>query len=1022
MQRSPRDLIRGLVALATTVGLLFGVPFLLARYGGWPLPRTMPTIGGISKGLTKELRVIYVVKALLFVCWMAWMALAWSLLSELAALRSGRTPRPRRSLAPFQQFAGRLVAGITLLVSMSSSATTMASAAPLPVRSEPVVLVQAAPAPVATVLQSDDGPTPVVAVAEGSVMVQPRDTLHRLAEVHLGDAMRWRDIWDLNRDQTMVDGTTFSRPEIIRPGWVLQLPFASVAKIAAVSPTTITVAPGDDLSGLAAAYLGDEAKWPDLFEANKGRSFGEVTFNQPDMIMPGWELNLPTPAAPEEIIEVVTPTPAAPPSVVAPVFPAPVVVAEPDVSVVDESVGDAASAGAMAFGTAHVAPVSVPSPATSPSIPTTAANPRDDQTTDWTIARTATGLAGATLLTTGIALTLANRRRRRLRSMGINHRLPLPHPDSAAEAEAVRLSADASMVTRIDLALRALAATVGAVGKVNASVVFDSAADISWRPELPQPLAVLVRPTGDIDLILDRLFVALTAPFVATDDASILRLPAAVPTADLAWVGATMPSPCPTLTMIGTTSVGEGDADLYLNLEALGGLRIAGERSQADDILRAITASLAVSPLGDRSQVFVCGLSLESFADATNLELSTDVPVAIREALALTIGRRQAEPDVAGFVLRATQPEDAWEVAVVIATDGGEDLANAAAASGVVVVTSSPAASLATTLVATADGWLLSPFNMVVTPVALTSVTLAGVAALLDDASAPPELLPAPIQSPAVDPFVERDWNFLVRVLGPVDVMSRNNEEVAFERAKALELVVWLSQHRLNPARISARTALWQVNVQDATFANVVSDARRSLARSLPPVDGHDWIARNMADRIPLHESVLTDVELVEARLAWARNTEGPAAIDVLLQAVELLRDQPYAGADYLWPDEDALPSGLTHLATSTTTELAQRCLDAGDIEGVFSATATGLRILPGHDELVCLRMQAHHRLGSTAGVRSEYAAYERVILSDGGGESDPSPRVSRMRSQLLAVAAGGELNLGTPPHGVVAA
>jgi LysM domain len=1007
MQRSPRDLIRGLTALATTVALLFVVPLLLARFGGWPLPHTVPTVGGVTKGLTQELQVTHVIKALLVVCWTAWLALAWSLLSELAALRSGRTPRPRRSLAPFQLCAGRLVAGITLLVSMSSSATTMASAAPLPVRSEPVVLVQTAPATTAPRLETT--PTPPVAVADGSVVVQPRDSLHRLAEVHLGDAMRWREIWDLNRDHTMVDGTTFTRPEIIRPGWVLQLPAAPIAVTttptsSAASPTTVTVAPGDDLSGLAATHLGDEAKWHDIFDANKGRQFGDVTFEQPDMIMPGWKLNLP--AAPGATAA----APIAPVADSAPITVAPTVpTVQVELPAVDRGIGAGIAPGAAAgVAATHAPTTAATAPLPAPSIPV--ANPvapSSHDAADWTIARTATGLAGATLLTTGISLMLATRRRRRLRSMGVNHRLPAPHPDSVAVAEAVRLGADAAIVTRIDMALRALAATVGAAGKANASVVFDSAADIEWRPELPQPLAVLVLASGDIELMLDRSFVALAAPFASTEDETILRLSAAIPTADLASVGATMPSPCPTLTMIGTTIRADGRADLYLNLEALGGLSVAGDRSQTHDILRAITASLAVSSLGDRSQIFVHGLAVESFADATNLEVTTDLSGAVQQALALTNGRRQAEPDMAGFVLRATQPEEAWEVAVVVSTDGDDALAAAASAAGVVVVAATPMEGVATTLTATASGWLLMPFNIMVTPVALTAVTLAGVAALLDDASAPPEVLPPPVVETVLDPYNERDWNFLVRVLGPVDVVSRNHDEVEFERAKALELVIWLAQHRTNPARVAARTALWQVNVQDATFANVVSDARRSLARSLAPTDGHDWIARNMGDRIPLHDSVLTDVELVEARLAWARRCEGSAAIEVLRPAVEMLRDQPYAGTDYMWPDEDALPSGLTHLATSTTAELAQRFLDAGDIDGVFAATATGLRILPGHDELVCLRMQAHHRLGNTAGVRSEYAAYERVIVNECGGESDPSPRVSRMRSQLLAVAAG---------------
>ena len=1000
MQRSPRDLIRGFGALVTTLALLVGVPLLLARFGGWPLPHGVPNLPAVLRGLTSELQVAHVMKALLLTCWMAWLALAWSLVSELAALRSGRTPRPRRSLAPFQVVAARLVTGITLLVSLSTVASSAASAAPLLARAPIAPAVQTINSTATfTTLPRVETPGPAAPVAEGSVVVEVRDSLHRLAEVHLGDAMRWREIWDLNRDHTMLDGSTFTRPEVIRPGWVLQLP-AAPSQTSAASPTTVIVAPGDDLSGLAASHLGDETKWHDIFAANQGRHFGELVFDQPDLIQPGWELTLPVPLPPAPH-DVQPPMPASPAPAPAPTAASPSVApTAPELPATFDS------QAVIVANAVAAAPHSLPTSTfqTTSSLPPTTVPTRVIESAPWTNARKATGLAGATLLTTGISLLLATRRRRRLRSMGTNHRLPVTR--SAEMDVTIRQTADSALVHRVDLALRALAASVRASATSASPVVFDSAAEISWRPDLPQPLAVLVRKGGEIDLLLDRPIHALIAPFLVTDDPLILRLHPSVATADLASVGATTPSPCPTLVMIGVAQTNDGDADLYLNLEGLGGLSINGVG--AEGVLRAIVATLAVSPFGVSGEVMTHGITLGSFADAANVETYDDLDIGMRSALQHTAGRRKAEPDTAGFVLRATQPEEAWETSVLVVLDATSDaLRTVIGSAGVVVVAGRPVEGISASLTKVEHGWRLTPFGMLVTPLMLDDDTLCDIATVLADASASPEVVAPPITVPDLPAFVETDWSFLVRVLGPVDVISRTHNEVEFERSKALELVVWLAQHRHNPTRIAARTALWQVNVQDATFANVVSDARRSMARSLTGTGDHDWIARNLGDRIPLHDSVVTDVSIVEARLAWARQTTGSDAVEVLRHAVALLRDQPYAGADYLWPDDDALPSGLTHLATSTTSELAQRCLEAGDFDGVFAATATGLRILPGHDELVCLRMQAHHRLGNTAGVRSEYAAYERVILSECGGESDPSPRVTRMRAQLLAVAAG---------------
>ena len=91
----------------------------------------------------------------------------------------------------------------------------------------------------------------------------------------------------------------------------------------------------------------------------------------------------------------------------------------------------------------------------------------------------------------------------------------------------------------------------------------------------------------------------------------------------------------------------------------------------------------------------------------------------------------------------------------------------------------------------------------------------------------------------------------------------------------------------------------------------------------------------------------------------------------------------PFAGTSYLWPDAEGITSNLVLLAISVSSEFAAHALSVGDTDAVFWATGQGLKVLPGHEELIGLRMRAHARAGDLAGVRQEWESYERVIVAD---------------------------------------
>ena len=60
----------------------------------------------------------------------------------------------------------------------------------------------------------------------GQIMVQPDDNPWSLAEDHLGDGKRWRELFDANRGRIQPDGDAWLSESLIQPGWILDLPNA----------------------------------------------------------------------------------------------------------------------------------------------------------------------------------------------------------------------------------------------------------------------------------------------------------------------------------------------------------------------------------------------------------------------------------------------------------------------------------------------------------------------------------------------------------------------------------------------------------------------------------------------------------------------------------------------------------------------------------------------------------------------------------------------------------------------------
>lgn len=136
--------------------------------------------------------------------------------------------------------------------------------------------------------------------AAATVTVEQGDTLWDLAAEHLGDGGRYGEILDANRGTTQRDGTTLTDPDLIRPGWVLQMPGMDAAIPAAEAEITSPAATSEPVRPSAAtgsqtpavgspleetttpdAELSDAATAPALADPAAGAGRDQGTTDQP---------------------------------------------------------------------------------------------------------------------------------------------------------------------------------------------------------------------------------------------------------------------------------------------------------------------------------------------------------------------------------------------------------------------------------------------------------------------------------------------------------------------------------------------------------------------------------------------------------------------------------------------------------------------------------------------------------------------------------------------------------------------
>ncbi|MFE0457746.1 LysM peptidoglycan-binding domain-containing protein [Kitasatospora sp. NPDC058965] len=590
--RTLGDVLRALLAGVLLAAILAGIPYGLVRLVGWPLPRTMPDMSM----LTQAVGVDTMIDILSVIVWILWAQFAFCVAVELRAAVSGididiRLPATGTS----QALARKLVTTMLLVGAGALTVSQAASAAPIPAQARVAAVAAAVPsaapqasAASAAATTTASGPVYTVQASTSS----HHETLWDIAERHLGNGKRYKEIFELNKNRVQPDGGRMTEAGLVRAGWTLVMPADATGLPGAVvdgSRHTVTVQEGDTLSKIAEEELGSADAYPRLLDASKDvvQPGGRHLAN-PDELFPGDIIVIPAPAAA---------TPAPPATTPAP---APASTPTPQPAPADAAPKPSSPAAA---------PPSTPSPAPSQSAPTTApaatapapaapsapaaAAPQAPEATEPASSDSSQspisvqqGVGGiAALLGAGALAVLAARRRAQQRERRPGEQIAMPQETSQAEMVLDR-TASPVLVDLLDRALRTLAHQHPQhLPQIIGARVQQDRVEILVEDSDAEALAPFTdRPGGWWGLRGDR------AVLLSADDARAV------------------PAPYPGLATVGTA---EDGTLLLADLHHARVLLLDGDEQNVREVARGIAMEAGTALWADHIEITTAGFGLE---------------------------------------------------------------------------------------------------------------------------------------------------------------------------------------------------------------------------------------------------------------------------------------------------------------------------------------------------------------------------------------------------------------------------